>query len=72
MTRQECDKKLLDLVERAYAIVREFDPEASHVDLFASGNGCCAMSYKGPPGERERLTNAYRSPDGDDHYSREV
>lgn len=34
MTRQECEAKLIELTERAFEILREFDPNAAKMALY--------------------------------------
>lgn len=46
MTRKECEKKLVDLMEEAYKVFKEYDPTGSHLSMFATDDGHCAMGYK--------------------------
>lgn len=34
MTRQECEEKLLALMEQAYEIARQYDPAINHLGMF--------------------------------------
>lgn len=43
MTRQECEKKLLDLMGEAYAIAQQYDPTINHVSLYSVDGNAYAM-----------------------------
>ena len=46
MTKQECEAKLLDLLEQAHAVMREFDESAEHLSMFASPEGLHVTGYR--------------------------
>lgn len=65
MTRKECEKKLLDLMEQAYRIFNEFDPRGNHLSMFATSSGHCAMGYKKTAAfETETIIDGFKSMDG--------
>ena len=64
MTRKECEKKLLDLLETAWETLKAFNPEAEHLDMFTTKDGHCVMAFSGPRGNRRRIVDGYKSPRG--------
>ena len=64
MTRQECEKKLTDLMEQAYRIFREYAPDGGHLDMFASEDGHCAIGYARRDDKHKIILDGYKSPDG--------
>lgn len=64
MTRNECEKKLLDLMRQAYHVFREYNPEGNHLSMFATVNGHCALGYRVAPWDSETIIDGYLSPDG--------
>ena len=61
MTRKECEKKLLDLIEEAYKVFKEYDPTGNHLSIFATDRGHCAMGYRISPLESETIIDGYKS-----------
>ena len=45
MTRRECEQRLLDLMEQAYALFKLYNPDGNHLTMFATKDGQCAMGY---------------------------
>lgn len=64
MTRKECEKKLLDLMEEAYKIFKEYDPTGNHLSIFATDNGHCAIGHRIYPLKSETIIDGYKSMDG--------
>lgn len=38
MTKEDCERRLMDLMDEAYAIAREYNPEINHVSMFRIEN----------------------------------
>ena len=70
MTTRECEKKLLDLLDEAWALFREYDPRGDHLTMFATADGRCVMGYKPSIDGKERILDGYLSPAGDYRYSK--
>ena len=60
MTRQECERRLTELMEQAYALFKEFNHDGGHLSMFATNDGCCVMGYVLNNGERVRIINGFR------------
>lgn len=64
MTTRECEKKLLALLDEAYVVFKEFNPDGDHLTMFATENGYCVMGYKPCADGKERIVDGYLSPNG--------
>lgn len=64
VTRRECERKLIDLMESAYGIFREYDPNGQHLTMFATRDGICAMGCKYDGGRTVWTVDGYKSPEG--------
>ena len=71
MTTRECEKRLTDLMETAWQIFKQYDPEGKHLELFATKTGFMATGYKGQSGDLKIIVNGYKSPEGRYLYSKE-
>ena len=71
MTTRECEKRLTDLMETAWKIFKQYDPEGKRLELFASKTGFMATGYKGQSGDLKIIANGYKSPEGRYLYSKE-
>ena len=70
MTDRECEKKLLDLMSEAWDVFKEYNPNGTHLSMFGTVDGCCAMGYKPSADGKERIVDGYLSPYGDYRYSK--
>ena len=61
MTRAECEKNVLDLMEEAFLVFNSRFPNGSHLSLFATKDGSCAMGFSD---HKEILFDSYKSPEG--------
>lgn len=64
MTRRECEKKLTDLMEQAYKLFKEFNPDGNHLSMFATDDGYCAMGYTGKHGDRVNIIDGFKGANG--------
>ena len=69
MTRKECEKKLLDLMEEAWIVFKDAHPNGTHLAMFSTVDGHCAMGYKPSEDGKERIVDGYKSPFGDYRFS---
>lgn len=69
MTTRECEKKLLALLDEAYVVFKEFNPDGDHLMMFATENGYSAMGYKPGAEGKERIVDGYMSPIGNYRFS---
>ena len=69
MTSRECEKKLLDLMEEARRIFKEYAPDGSHLDLFSTDDGLRAMGYSGEAGKRLLIVDGFKSAEGGYRFS---
>ena len=71
MTRQECERELTDLMEQAWNLFKAYAPDGSHLTMFATKDGSCAMGYTGDVVERVNIIDGYKSPRGCYRYGKE-
>lgn len=69
MTRQECEKKLVDLMEQAYLVFKEYDPSGYHLSLWATDIGYCAMGFGGEEGNKGVVVDGFKSAGGNYKFS---
>ena len=62
--RKACEKRLLDLMDEAYKVFKECYPDACHLSLFSSDDGCCAMGYIENDGIRVSVIDGFKGPNG--------
>ena len=60
MNNVECEKQLLDLIERAWQLFVEANPEGWHLSMFATKDGCCAMGYRASGDARMLVLDGFR------------
>lgn len=70
MTKRECEKALVDLMERAYRLFREYDPTGNHLSLYATGDGCCATGFSGET-NKTIILDGFKSASGNYLFSEE-
>ena len=63
VTRQECEAKLLDLTEQAYAVMNEYDENVNRLSLFASNEGCHVTGYVWYGGKYTDIVDGFRFPE---------
>ena len=66
MTQTQCEREMLDLMERAYRLFKQLNPTGSHLSMFATDDGCCVMGHRpSANGEvKETIVDCYKSPQG--------
>ncbi len=66
MTREACVKKLLDMMDEAYALLKQIHPEATQLSMCATEYGACVQGYRvAPSWEESKILDGYKSPKGD-------
>lgn len=64
--RNETTKRLLDLMEEAYALLKRIYPEANQLSMYASEDGACVNGYRvAPSRDTSKIIDGYKSPEGD-------
>lgn len=43
MTKQECEKKLLDMMEDAFKLFREYDSRCTRLTMYGTNEGCAVF-----------------------------
>ena len=63
MTREQCERKLLDLMEEAYDLFSRMH-NGNHLSMFATDDGCCVMGYTDVAGRQVNVIDGFKSADG--------
>lgn len=69
MTKRECEKALVDLMEQAYRVFKEYDPSGYHLSLWATDLGCCVMGFGGEEGDKGIVLDGFKSASGEYLFS---
>ena len=64
MTRRECEKKLTDLMEQAYALFKQFNPDGNHLSMFATDDGNQVLGYLRKDGQSITIIDGFKAPNG--------
>ena len=61
----EVTKRLLDLMEAAYSLVKQQYPEVCQLSMFASDDGTCVAGFREAMcWDNSRIVDGYKSPEG--------
>lgn len=64
MTKKECEKKLLDMMEDAFKLFQEYDPRCTRLSMYGTNEGCAVF---GDIQENDMIAfviHGYKKPDG--------
>lgn len=64
--KDEVMRGLLDLMENAFATMKQLCPEANQLLMFATEDGACVQGFRESPSwARSQFVDGYKSPKGD-------
>ena len=65
-----CEKRLLDLMEEAYRVFKQHNPEGCHLSMFGTADGYCVMGYETVGGDKTQTLDGCKSVAGYYLYGR--
>lgn len=64
--KNEITKRLLDLMDAAYGLLKRLYPDANQLSMYASEDGACVNGYRvAPSRDTSKIIDGYKSPEGD-------
>lgn len=64
--KNEVTKRMLDLMEEAYALMKRLCPEANNLMMYASEDGACVNGYRvAPNSEASKIIDGFKTPAGE-------
>ena len=64
--KNEFTKRLLDLMDAAYGLLKRLYPDANNLMIYASEDGICVNGYRvAPSRDASKIIDGYKSPEGD-------